>query len=208
MDTCVFVLEFFTKSPQAPPIRVWSDEKELIDLFIKQHGFDLSNIKQYVIPPGSIKDNKLIETDTMLIVAHMKSNKDSTIHSVITTDELLDEITRMLADDMIDNMMFGETVIRQDIKFVSDIIDIIESMNYASVCDWELIADDLVDRYYDESYYDEDDSRIRKECLLPPPGDTSFVYDNLFHDRSNNTILPFTLEAYVHYFVQNIIAVE
>ena len=206
MDTCVFVIEFFTKTPDAPPIRVWSDEKELIDLFIKQHGFDKSNIKQYTIPPGQIEGNKLIETDTMLIVTHLKSNKDTTIHAVVTSDELLDEVTRMLADDLIEYMMFGETVARQDIAFVSEIIDIIESMDYASICDWELIADDLVDRYYDESYFDEDDIRVQREYTLPPPGDTSFVYDTLFHDRSNNTILPFTLEAYVHYFVQNIIS--
>ena len=207
MDTCVFVLEFFTRSEQSPPIRVWSDEKELIDLFIKQHGFDISNIRQYVLPPGDIKGNKLIETDTMLIVTHMKSNKDTTIHAVVTSDELLDEVTRLLADDLIDTMMFGETVARQDIKFVSDIIDTIESIDYASVCDWELIADDLVDRYYDESYFDEDDNRIHKDYNIPPT-DTSFIYDSLFHDRSNNTILPFTLEAYVHYFVQNIIDTE
>ena len=199
-DSPVFVIEFFTKSV-GPSIVAWSYDMKLANLFIKQHGFDENNIKEYVIPGYDIKNhNDIIQPDTMIELHKMKSNSSDTIHNIATTDELLDNVTRSLADDLVDYLMFGEIIIRTDLKFIDNISDCIEKLEYASICDFDLIANDVVDRYYDEDY----SLGVSQYPRFPPPADTSYIYDTLFHARSNHDILPFTVEAYVHYFISQI----
>lgn len=202
----VFVLEFFTKAESSPPTVVWSDDIRMTELFIKQHCFDPLSIKRYVLPASNVSNSRKIQPDNMLIIAHMKSNTSDTVHNVVTTDEIIDQIIRELSDDLIDTLMFGELVTRNDVSFIKEMVDLIEQIDYASICDWELIADNVVDKYYDEDYYFYGTS-INEHPEIPPPADSSYVQDSLFEARTHNPILPCTIEAYAHYFVSTILEV-
>lgn len=201
-DECLFVIEFFTKCETSPPVVVWSEDIELTEIFIKQHGFDPLNIKRYTIPAGKVNEyHEKIQPDGMLVISHMKSNTNNTIHTVVTSDEIIDSILKELIDDFIDTLSFGSLVVRNDVSFVSNIIETIESIDYASICDWELISDGVVDSYYS------DDEFSQSLDDIPPPCDTSYIQDELFRDRTNNKILPITIEAYAHYFISTIIGI-
>lgn len=197
----VFVIEFHTKS-ESPLISVWSDDLNTINTFIKQHSFDESTIRKYVIPGCDIeKHHDILQTDNMLIIKKFKSNSSSEIFNVVTTDEFLDQITQCIGDDLVDALMFGGAILRSDLKFIENICDGIESLEYASICDFELISNDIIDQYYSTDSQDDEFPKY------PPPADTSYIYDTLYHARSNHDILPFTIEAYVHYFITDIMEV-
>ena len=202
MEDAVFVIEFYPKSRFSKPIRVWSHDVMYTETFINQHSLDPNKIKRYIIPGCDVSKRRL-EVDSELIPYYIKSNTNNTTQTLITTDSILDDITRILCDDFVDVLQFGSLVTRVDIKFLEDITNTIEEIDYASICDWELIDDDLIDKYYDEYYMNDD-----PPPQLPSPSDTSYVYDEMFDARSKNNILPFTIEAYVHYFVTTIMEVD
>ena len=131
----------------------------------------------------------------------MNSCHDNKVHSIYTSDEIIDFVTRSLGDDLVDSLMFGGIIARMDVGFVRRICTLIESLSYAAICDWEAIADDIVDNYYDEDYH----LGINQYPEFKSPTDTSWIYDALFDKRMTSQILPITLEAYVHYFVYQLI---
>lgn len=199
----IFVLEFAPNEETSIPTRVWSYDIDKVNLFMKQHNFDPLNVRRYVIP-GCDADRftYVTQPDAELFIAHFKSNKSNDEINIITSDAILDDITRALADDMVDMLMFGSIVTRDDVAIIKEIFDSIEQLNHAEICDWDLVADDIVDRYYDEDYY----LGISQYPIIPrEPADTNSVYDSLFSDRNNNYFQPFTIEAYVHYFVNYIV---
>lgn len=201
-NDCVFVLEFYPKAETSPPIIVWSNDKTDIEIFMKQHAFDPLNVRRYVIPSEDInKHHDILQCDRMLITAEFKSNSSDNIMKVLTSDEILDDIVRVISDDFIDTCTFGDLVSRTDIDFINNITNIIDSIKFASVCDWALIDDNLVDRYYDEDYAL---GVSQYPQLPPPPADTSGISDELFAERSRGSIQPFTIEAYAHYFISDI----
>ena len=203
MEESVFVIEFYSKSKDSPPTIVWSNDILYTEMFIKQHNLDPMKIKRYVIPGCDVPKSKKLKVDSELLKFKIKSNFNPNVQTLISSDEILDIVTRDLCEDFVDSLQFGGLVTRNDIAFVSDMMDTIEDIDYASICDWELIDDDAVDRYYDDYYLNDE-----PPPQIPPPSDTSYVYDEIFDARSKHEILPFTIEAYVHYFVSSIMEVD
>lgn len=199
---CVFVLEFYPKAEKSPPIVVWSYDKSDIEMFMKQHAFDPLNVRRYVIPEEDInKHYDIIHCDRMLTTMEMKSNSSDKIMTVVTSDEIIDDILRELAEEFIDVCTFGDLITRTDVSFIDHITDIVDKIKFSSICDWALIDDNLVDTYYDDDY---ELGVSQYPQLPPPPTDTSGIYDELYAERSKGSVLPFTIEAYAHYFIKDI----
>ena len=203
--TPIFVIQYSTNvRTEQIPCSVWTLDLGMANKFVNQHNFDPSCLKRFVINQEDVEGHTdIIQSDNELEVFKLKSNVDNQIHQVVTTEEIINSIVQYVGDDLVDNLMFGDIIGRCDIKIVDRICDIIEELDYASIADWELISDDIVDRYYDEDYFYGDS--INEHPEIPPPTDTSAIYDALWSDRINGEYLPFTLEAYVHYFVKDIL---
>ena len=205
-ELCAFVVEFYTSNEDSPPMRVWSEDLTMVEMFIKQHGFDPTRIRRYVIPGcDKSKHHDKLQPDGELRYMKFRSNSTQDTQQISSSDEIIDTITNSLAGEMVRKLLLGEAITRTDITFLMNIGEIIDSLDYASISDWELINDDLVDRYY----MDDDFSILKDEPgpPFPPPSDTSYIYDSLFDACIKNEILPFTIEAYAHYFVKSIMGV-
>lgn len=202
----IFVVQYCTIVSNAEvPSYVWSQDIRLIDQFIKQHNFDESYIRKFIINSEDVEGHTdCIQPDNELKVFQLISNVDNKMHPVVTTDEIVDSTVQILGDDLVDNLTFGDIITRTDVKVIDRITTLIDQLDYASIADWELIADNIVDKYYDEDYFYYG-NRINEHPEIPPPADTSSIYDSLWSDRINKEYPPFTLEAYVHYFVKDVL---
>ena len=193
--SCFFVIEFkmFTDTCVN---KVWSQDKSDVDMFMKQHNIPNDNIRKYIIPSSDKQAVlKYINDDEMLEPFFFASNKDNKVHMVMTTQSILQYSLMSICYDMAASMMFGDAILRNDIKIINRINDLIQELDYAAVYDWD-IADEMVDSYYSCDDYDDEVEEIDDCC-----SDTSYTYEELFKASMNHgNVEALSLEGYVHYF--------
>lgn len=183
--------------------RVYSNDIDEINLFLKQHNFDPRATFIENIPDEDAEDDYL--DDNILKPFKMKSNVDKEIHMIMTTKHLVDLTVSYITEELGDFLLLGETILRNDIQLIQVIRQILDSMpcttvldfnlldgdslNYACSTDWMYVKK-TIDQITDNPSYDGQDlselwDMINREC--------------------DYEVLPFTLEGYVETFVHVIL---
>lgn len=195
-DSPVFILEF--RDIDGVPTYVWSHEENVIHIFMNQHNMSIDKVDVRVSTLeecASTYDPLLTDTDE-LQPYKFKSNSSKDVITLYTTENILSELITYICDVFTRTILkFGEAVTREDVELFDRIVELIDSLPYACVYEFQLLDDPRLNCGYINGGYIDRSEDLEHE-------DYSITYDNLI-PRPVDKVQPITIEAYVHFFVRN-----
>ena len=182
--------------------RVYSIDKNMILLFMKQHNFDPQQTLIETLPSNYEDDD--LESHTLdWFTAY--SNKDHQYHKIVTTRTYVIEAVEEVVKCLSDYLIFGETIFRRDIPFIELVNQYLDEIPYIFAFDYDII-DGCPS--CDTSYFNVKKDLEQFSRAIDEEYDTSSI-DDLYNRFMFKIVpgkpLPITLEAYVRCFVKLVI---
>ena len=184
---------------------VLTDDIEKMKLFLKQHNF---NPLTSVIDCVMLEDCK-DDDEYMLEPYTLKSNYSQKEYVIMSNEHMIYECAREMEKIMYDSLIFGSTIIRDDVPIMQVISKLINDLEHVHVLDYTLCDPETHEPYSDayDQYtkcgfpnvdYNEAWLKLYGE---PPAYDDSAMIESITYSIARESPLPFTLEMYVSYFV-------
>lgn len=181
----VYVIEFFPNNVKEH-YYVWSHDKSMVDMFMKQHCLDNNKVKWDIFPWEEIEDHLDEVRDEYLLDRYkMGSNDTGIIYTIITSDEFIELALRNLCDALKELLTFGPCALRGDLEAIDELLGLINKLPYSYVYDGEIA----------EASDDPDCENV----------DYSYVYDGVFDYRDPNQVLVLTVESYIRTFTNTLL---
>lgn len=178
---------------------VQTHNRELMDLFLQQHGFDQQSSNVVVYATDSPKT--IVDDMSELHIFKFGSRKRDQIYQIATSLEIMVSLIQDVADDMVSTMSLGACALRGEIEIFSHINDLISKLDYVYIQETNgLYREDSSEDYRYSGYpgYPCYESIARDDDT-----DLDALYDELYQCASNNNgIQPFTVEAYISLFTK------
>lgn len=183
---------------------VLTDDIEKMRLFLKQHNFDpLTSFVDCVM----LKDHE-DDTEYMLEPYMLKSNYSTKTYTIMSTEHMIYECANEVASLMSQSLIFGPTIIREDISIMKVISELIQELDYTYVLD-HTVCDSSTGQPYSSAF--EQYTKVGYPSAAystawlnlsnePAAYDDSALYESITAAVGRNQPLPFTLEMYVKYF--------
>ena len=201
---CMFDMYPLVMKQFTQPTKVWTENPKDMLLFLTQHGFDPKRAHVKVVEHTEEYEQKPIGNKKGLSLLNryiFGSRDDKTLHTVVTTEEILTSILTNVAIDLSGVMTLGACALRGDIQIFAPITDLIEELDPIYVKDThaadvgcneeerlERIGDWLKEYPNFESYaVNEDDT---------------FLYERLYDSMYPGKVQMITLESYVSIFTR------
>lgn len=177
---------------------VFTHNKEHMTLFLQQHGFDPNSPNVEVVDDTCYEYKNSIKNDVSYIkLFKMGSRKRDMIYQIATTDEIINEVTTAIADELCTCMQFGACALRGEIEIFDRISKLIGELDYVYITDeidFESEYGEDVDmyRYQGYPYYEE----------IAMDASVDRLYTDLSDDctKGDSQLLPYTIESYVTIF--------
>ena len=183
---------------------VLTDDIEKMKLFLKQHNFDLSTA---VVECVLLKDHEG-DDEYMLEPFILKSNYSPKEYKIMSTEHMIYECGNRVAAKMSSSLIFGQTIVRDDVPLMKLISELIYKLDHVYVLDHTL-CDPKTKKPYSDAYeqytkcgyykYMPDAYKLENE---PPTYDDAAIYESIEYSITRDHPLPFTLEMYVSYFAE------
>ena len=177
--------------------RVYAFDRMSMEMFIKQHNFDLTSVNIETMPIEDFDDDE----DCFIKPYKFKSNKSSEIFNIFTTNKIVTEAIDSACLELCDTLTFGPAIVRDDIGFIKLINDLIYKLPHVFILDHTLMdsscepISDHWDRYIKFNSYGQSLENL----------DDSYVYESLHNHSIDTEIQPITVEAYASSFAKMII---
>ena len=187
-------------------MRVYSDDWDMIRMFLRQHNFDIKNspIENISYEKAKSEDQK---GQYQLKIRKFYSNEDNQIHDIVTSDHLLSLAVDYCTNELGSFSLFGPCIIRKEYQVIKIVSDILESLPYTQILDHLLMDDNSVGNPYDTSWMEVSKDMDGFMNATPNVWDTydlSYIYELIDHG-CNYDVMPMTLEAYVKAFVSAVL---
>lgn len=181
---------------------VLTDDIEKMKLFLKQHNFDpiLSTIDCVML-----KDHEG-DGEFMLEPFILKSNYSPKEYTIMSNEHMIYDCANEVASIMSGSLIFGPSIIRDDLPIMKVISELVNELDYTYVLDHTLC--DVSGNPYSSAY--EQFTKVgypsvefaNKLSLIDDPAsyDDSAIYEAITAAVGKGYPLPFTLEMYVSYF--------
>jgi len=179
------------------PLYVWSENPEMMRMFLIQHGVDPNKArvqmfdmpKQYRAP---VHNMGIYELNYYLF----GSREDKSVHKVVTTEDIMNNIVTNVAIDLSAVMSLGAAALRGDIQIFEHISKLIDQLDFIYIKDGAIADSSSEDERYscakDYPYY-ENEAMTR---------DDSYLYQRLYDSIYPNKLQAVTLESYVSIFTR------
>ena len=183
---------------------VLTDDIEKMRLFLKQHNFNpLTSVVDCVM----LKDHEG-DSEFMLEPFLLKSNYSPKQYTIMSNEHMIYECANEIASIMSNSLIFGSTIIRDDIPIMKVISKLIYDLDHVYVLDHTLCDpethkpySDAYDQYTKCGYPNVDyDQAWMKLYGEPASYDDSALIESIVNSVGRGFPLPFTLEMYVSYF--------
>ena len=183
--------------------RVYSMDIDMMYKFMKQHKFDEHNSIIETLPDNYDVDDLSLHT---LEYYQMKSNVLNKTINVATTQSFVTSAVESIVISLSNYLVFGECILNDNIPFIKLIRDTLDDLPYVFPFDFDMLEGSPS---IDTSYF-----TVKKSTMEEFDSHEDMTYDNSSIDDLYNRfmfkiipgqILPITLEAYIRYFVKNII---
>ena len=178
---------------------VLTDDIEKMKMFLTQHNFqDTNPVVDYVK-----KDEHDDETEFMLRPFMLKSNSSDKIFHIMSTEHMMHECGNEIASRMSSALVFGPTIIREDVPIMKVISELINALDQTYVLDYTL-CDPATGKPFSSAYEQYVKTGYRTTpydylTLTEASYDDSALYETLTRISYDNP-QPFTLEMYISYF--------
>lgn len=181
----IYVIEFFPQRSKEH-YYVWSHQKYMVEMFMKQHYLDDSKVRWIVFPWEELEDHlDEVREEYLLDRYLMGSNDTGIIYTIITSDEFIELALNNLCDALTSMLTFGPCALRGDLEAIDEIIRLINDLPYTYVYDGEIA----------EESDDPDCENV----------DYSYTYDGVFTIRNPDTVLVLTVESYIRTFTNTLL---
>lgn len=180
-DKMIFTFAF-SASEGRKTINVYSFNRDLVTMFVHQHGFKVPQEFIREIPYNTKIEKDI--NDTSLFPVVLRSNKSEEKFTIFTTCDILDNVIINTTEVLGETSWFGPLII-DEFPIFSYINASIDKLNFAEIMDYQLIndPDNADETVCSEISFDV----IRQEIQ-------SSVYKSL---ETYDRILPITIESYV-----------
>lgn len=204
-DGVIYEFVFISLSSEGMKHRVYSTDKNMIDLFAKQHGFDVNNIQVNILPRYCMDDNA-INDDCFLKIFQFKSNSSDQIYHVASSDQILRRIIDNVAQDLTNTLTFGPLILRNDVEFINLITELVSTLSCGYIMDFLIVDDNWTEenrwKFIENSREGFADSYYEGIINF---SESERVFD-ILHDKSIESLpQPITIEAYVRNFTELLI---
>ena len=182
--------------------RVYSMDRNMILLFMKQHQFDMNETIIETLPDSyDVDDMEQHE----LQIYKMQSNKTCQIHDIISTKHYVDQAIEAVVQNLSDYLIFGETIFRRDIPFINIVNRYLDELPFVFAFDYDILdgTPSCDTSYFNvkkdlEQFYESMENEYDVSSL-------DDLYNRFLFKTLPNEKLPITVEAYVRWFVKNVI---
>lgn len=195
----VFKFQFTTMNlstdAQGPPYRVYAFNREDMDLFLRQHGFDIRYVHVEFIPINEFDDDE----EHILKLHKFRSNTSNEVYHIMTTSRFVDDAIDYTCLQLTDHLILGPPIVRNDIEIIKLINELMYSLPYVFILDHTLTDGFGGDVYSGdwEKYIKFYDSEQSLENM-----DDSYIYESMHNSSVIDKMQPITIEAYVSHFTQ------
>lgn len=195
-------------SPSGMPYKVYSENLDDINTFIRQHNFDPVAAKDAIsVHPRS--ELNVIDSYSLKPYKFM-SNFRYGEFTIMTTEYFTDIIIENLSSDLVQTLMFGESIFRTDLEVFKTIIECMDVLHHANIVDFALV--DTEDTKLDTLALDkcklaQEIVNLNKQYCArvgcpTEDGPIQMIQDDLSMDMLNDDIAPITLEGYISGFTE------
>lgn len=186
--------EFYWHSGTGERYVVQTDDPELMDRFLFQHGFMQNRDQVYVVHD----DPEEIQESFRLVTYTFGSKKRDQMYKIVTCEDIMVPIIEEVGDLLASVMTLGACALLGDIEIFSRILSLVEELDFIYVVENQVdMTDSMTDfeqqiytksgyPYYEDVAMNADDSYMR-DCL----------YDASVPQKEYQAI---TVEAYVRLF--------
>lgn len=170
---------------------VESYDRDMMNMFLQQHGFDPQNANVFVVDDDHVDDSALLRPFTF------GSRKRNGFFRIITTSEIVSGIAEIVADELSDCMTLGPCALRTEIQLFKHINDLIDGLSFIYVLEGTLADDSSTDDYdYRDEYPYYESIAMNK--------DLSYLFDSLCTESHySRPVQPITIESYVSIFAKS-----
>lgn len=182
---------------------VLTDDINLMYLFLKQHNFDINEVEIEIV------DRKEHEGDDEFLLSEViaKSNYSDETFTLITTEHLVYDASNWVCSQLSSSLTLGPHIIRDDVKIMGVISELVNELPHVYVLDHTLVDPQTLQPFSDN--YDRwtkvgigcpgfpNDTYFHDDCAY----DDSGIYESMTYSIIPGYHLPYTIEAYVSYFV-------
>lgn len=176
-------------------------DKNMMDLFLIQHGFDPKNADVKITSDDDYSDDDMIT----LKIFRVGSRKRDKIYQIATTTEIVMEIISTISVELLDTMSFGACALKGEIELFNRVQSLIEKLDYVYIRETNpgflenMDEDAYAYRYpgypgYPSSYEE-----------LSRDDDIDALTESLYNAANWTTdgIQPFTIESYISIFTRD-----
>lgn len=183
---------------------VLTDDIEKMKMFLKQHNFEQSSP---FVDCVMLKDHEG-DTEFMLEPFILKSNYSTKTYTIMSTEHMIYECANEVSSIMSQSLIFGPTIIREDVPIMKVISELINDLDYTYVMD-HTVCDSSTGKPFSSAY--EQYTKVGFPVVNHENAwlelsheaasyDDSGIYESITSAVGRGYPLPFTLEMYVSYF--------
>lgn len=180
---------------------VYSDRRDFMDMFLRQHGFSLEHAYVDVLSVHDVQPSSL--NTSLLQPYKFKSNNSDEVFTIITAEWLISSAVDETCSDLSGTLMLGPASIRGDIEIFNIINQLIDMLPYVYVRDEKLIDGDSGNMFEEEEenrYCDRPTALdLYDQYSLTGDDMDVYLYESM-HSARTGEIQPITVERYVHSF--------
>lgn len=210
MSCTYFVLRFSPCGTKSKDMEytVFTDKKEMMDLFMTQHRFDIDKTKVEIISDENYEgfDPSNFSDDKELKKYKFGSNTSKQLMDVATTYQLIEDAVLEIGEKLTETSRFGYPILRTDIPIIDTINRLMEYIPFAAILDYTALDTYMAD--LNLPFVETEESHIYEAINNPNSeshGDDSVIKDKLTTELELSTIhdepIPITIEAYIRCFV-------
>lgn len=203
------MFQFLIGRDHSEHIKVFSNNRQDMMLFFKQHNIDINQVEVNYIPNENF--NIKVDDDNILASYQFKSNQSNETFNIMTTERLISYALQLVGDHLSDACIFGSAIFRDDIEFIKVIQNLLGEIPHVQILDYGLLDDLNLTTDTNWMY-------IKKDKLFDPDVEPDWVtngvdaqdiYESLFDSCiSDTTVQPITVEAYVRGFAEMVMNIK
>lgn len=175
---------------------VQTPERETMNLFLLQHGFDPNTTHVKVI------DESMDDESILLNVFKFGSRKRDRPYYIATTEEIITSVIHYVAEELMNTMSLGACALQCDFEIFDRIDKLIQKLDHVYIRETNPSAAEYIDDYFAYRYPGYPGYPTPDEALETEDHDALIdeLYEESVRSYRPDVFMPFTVETYVSVF--------